>query len=759
MKTTYRIFLSACTAFCMTATGCSDLKEITDRVDDLDNRVTILESKTASLNSNIEALQILSGETFIQSVSKEGDTYTITLSNNETLTISQGSTTATPVLSINEEGFWTVDYQDGEGPQLLGGKQIPATGDDGVTPLFGVDENNFWTVSYDGGESYRQVLDESGNPVSAIPESGTAGDSFFSNVEIDETAGLFILTLHEGRTIELAIVPDFLCGIEDGEGVQVFDAGQTRTWTMKFIGITEENCIVTAPQGWTASIDGTTLTVSAPETQEAETKAVIADTRTDVSVLAFKDNYSTVAKLKVQIGAGTGVIPAATVSANVSEDIDKVSFNVSLTDATSYRYLLKGLTDEAPSKESVVSEGTESTELLLIISGCVEYTQYILYLVPMYGDIAGEVVTCTARSGERDWTSLFEKYQAGFDIVIGERIYNRTEWGEGRLISTDTEFKGASGDDPRVLFIKPGVTLTYASSGAANRLAFIGDSPDDRSARVILTQYIRAKADAGTDGHLVFYNLTFDSSEWTNYVFTNNTAGATYPYIAWVDCDMKTLGEKNFSYIGGSSNSGYGEVRIQGCDWHLSVSSAGTEAILIHPNKQAFDFDRIVFINNIFYADEPTVVRIFTGEKSTLQQIIFTNNTFYNIGGNTNFWIRSKSLGEMTVKDNLFQYGGETDNNWGFYKSGNLTQTNGNIYDGHTGITGEVRHNAYWFANASDCDWQIFFWGTSRADISSFTYFEEPAELSEDPFTEGTADIPSGTFIPAARYSGYGAVR
>ena len=525
MKTTYRIFLSACTAFCMTATGCSDLKEITDRVDDLENRVTILESKTASLNSNIEALQILSGETFIQSVSKEGDTYTITLSNNETLTISQGSTTATPVLSINEEGFWTVDYQDGEGPQLLGGKQIPATGDDGVTPLFGVDENNFWTVSYDGGESYRQVLDESGNPVSAIPESGTAGDSFFSNVEIDETAGLFILTLHEGRTIELAIVPDFLCGIEDGEGVQVFDAGQTRTWTMKFIGITEENCIVTAPQGWTASIDGTTLTVSAPETQEAETKAVIADTRTDVSVLAFKDNYSTVAKLKVQIGAGTGVIPAATVSANVSEDIDKVSFNVSLTDATSYRYLLKGLTDEAPSKESVVSEGTESTELLLIISGCAEYTQYILYLVPMYGDIAGEVVTCTARSGERDWTSLFEKYQAGFDIVIGERIYNRTEWGEGRLISTDTEFKGASGDDPRVLFIKPGVTLTYASSGAANRLAFIGDSPDDRSARVILTQYIRAKADAGTDGHLVFYNLTFDSSEWTNYVFTNNTAG------------------------------------------------------------------------------------------------------------------------------------------------------------------------------------------------------------------------------------------
>ena len=53
MKTTYRIFLSACTAFCMTATGCSDLKEITDRVDDLENRVTILESKTASLNSNI----------------------------------------------------------------------------------------------------------------------------------------------------------------------------------------------------------------------------------------------------------------------------------------------------------------------------------------------------------------------------------------------------------------------------------------------------------------------------------------------------------------------------------------------------------------------------------------------------------------------------------------------------------------------------------------------------------------------------------
>lgn len=742
--------------------GCNDMAEIVERVDNLENRVTILESRISSLNSNIEALQVLSGETVINSVEKDEDTgtYTITLSNNEKLTITQGSMSATPVLSINADGYWTVDYNDGNGARLLDGRQIPATGKDGVTPKFNVDKDNFWIVSYDNGKTFIQVLDETGNPVSAVPEDGSvAGDSFFSEVAADNESGIFTLTLHDGKEIVLPIVPDFMCAIENNGGIQIFKGGETRTWNMLLKGVTVDDCIVSAPEGWVAFVSEDILSVTAPE-QEAVTKSVIADSRTDVAVLAFCGIYSTIAKLRVQLDSeGTDINPSASVTANVSDEVDKVSFSIILKDATSFKYILRGIADEAPSVETVLSDGDSGTEEHLVISGCEEYTQYVLYLVPMYGDVYGELVSCTARSGERNWTSLYEKYQAGFDIVIGDRIYNKTEWGDARIITTDSEFKGLSATDPKVIFVSPGTTLTYASTGSANRILFIGDSPNDKSAKIVLSQFIRAKADSGIDGHLVFYNLTFDSSEWNNYVFSNNaSADNVYPYIAWIGCKLKTSGEKNFTYVGGSSNGSYGEIRIQDCDWMLD-KPVGT-VYLIHPNTQTRDYGSIIFKNNVFYTADPTPVQIFTGKNCTLDEIVFENNTFYNIGGNTNFWIQSKSLNRMTVKNNLFYSGGSMGNNYGLYRTSNVTQTNGNIYDGHTGIKGECRNNAFYLNDPNpEYSWQIFWYGTARADVSLFTYFEEPVDLAEDPFSSGTADVVGGIFIPSAEYSVYGAIR
>ena len=137
------------------ATACSDLSEVNDRLDVLEGKVQVLETVIPALNQNIEALQALAGGGTINKVEEKEGVYTITLSNGETLTINQGAIGVAnpPVMSLDKDGYWMVNYGSGAEYLLVDGQKVNATGDNGVTPVFGVDADGYWTVSYDGGKT------------------------------------------------------------------------------------------------------------------------------------------------------------------------------------------------------------------------------------------------------------------------------------------------------------------------------------------------------------------------------------------------------------------------------------------------------------------------------------------------------------------------------------------------------------------------------------------------------------------------------
>ena len=78
----------------------------------------------------------------------------------------------TSVTAVN--GGFYIAFSDGSGITILNGADGD-DGDDGVTPILKIDENGFWTVSYDGGNSFQQLTDSAGNPVSAKGEKGEQG--------------------------------------------------------------------------------------------------------------------------------------------------------------------------------------------------------------------------------------------------------------------------------------------------------------------------------------------------------------------------------------------------------------------------------------------------------------------------------------------------------------------------------------------------------------------------------------------------------
>ncbi len=277
--------------------SCSDLSSLENRVDSLESRVEALEKGVNKINERVEAVQkLVEGGTVSNVVEKDG-VYTITFADGKTITLNQGSVGVAnpPVMTVDGEGYWMVDY--GKGPEyvLSGNQKIKAIGTDGVTPIFGVDAESYWTVSYNGGQSYEQVKDVNGNPVKAVPDGGAVEDKWFNSVS--NTGTYLNVELKDGRVCKLPIDNGFRCVITGADELVYFAPGETKTFNLMMAKVA--SMMVTAPQGWTASVSSAVLSVTAP----LPTKAISADSKTDVCILAFSsNNLSSISKLRVALG-------------------------------------------------------------------------------------------------------------------------------------------------------------------------------------------------------------------------------------------------------------------------------------------------------------------------------------------------------------------------------------------------------------------------------------------------------------------------
>ena len=302
------------TAFALFTLAACDTDDLRDDVDNLKGRVESLEAQINLLNDNMTAIKrLLEGGQTITEITQTNGAYTLKLSGGETVTLTQGSTGEIryPEITVNDKGQWVVNgevlTQNGVPVQAVG-----TPGNDGSTPKFRLtDEGSYWQVSYDNGTNWQDVLDESGNKVSAVNNGSTGGnssDTFFESAGIDESGDFFVIQLKgQTETISIPIVKDLLCEIiEPTEGMNKgyweIGTGETATTTVKVKG---DNIIVTAPAGWIATVsepnaetNEATLSITAPASV-AKTRAT-ADNSSDVTLQVNKGANWAVAKIQVK---------------------------------------------------------------------------------------------------------------------------------------------------------------------------------------------------------------------------------------------------------------------------------------------------------------------------------------------------------------------------------------------------------------------------------------------------------------------------
>lgn len=188
--------------------------ELWDKVNELDNKISILEAKVNNLNIEISSIQdlykALDKRLYVTNVVNITNGARITFSDGTTTIINNGINGSTPVVNAalyNGAYYWTQTI-NGETSWITdaNGYKIPTTGADAVTPLLKVSNDGFWMISYNKGGSFSYIIDSNENYVKAVGsngKNGEDGESFFESVEIKNSQ--LVITLLDGTIIMLPL--------------------------------------------------------------------------------------------------------------------------------------------------------------------------------------------------------------------------------------------------------------------------------------------------------------------------------------------------------------------------------------------------------------------------------------------------------------------------------------------------------------------------------------------------------------------------
>lgn len=741
--------------------GCTDTDDLEKRIDEIDARVTALEKVTEALNENVAALQAIAEGKTINKVEENSGTYTITLSDGTELKLNQGTEGMgkAPLLSIDNEGYWMADYQDGKGPQYIlsaSDEKVIGRGQNGVTPKFSVNAAGNWTVSYDGGKNWTEVLDENGKTVKAVAEGGES-DSYFANVEYTDEA--LVLTLKNGKSYTAPVVGGFLFKISGApEGDVTFKYGEKKTFGIEQKGVFSTSVI--CPEGWNAWLSESILTVQAPANAEATTKAVLADSRKDVSVIAISEaGHIAIAKVQVYLDGQTIVEDPAAGIKLVEAKSASLTFSVVLENASAWHYMFRKTSEAAPSRSEVITSGTEGTDnYSLTFESLMAETSYTLYVVPSNASGNGPLASCEAST--TSFSNLYEAWEAGMDIKIGGIAYNKASYGAGTLVDEGT----VAVTTPGVYFIAPSAEVSLNQCVFKGFVMFIGNESGSRSSVHVINGCDYELGSESAEHHVVaFKNVSITNDNLNRRILS--VASTNIGRIVLENCYLGLNEDLLWRQKAGQNLN---DMSIIDCDILVMNDKDSRGRALIQTwNGAAADYTLGSFTakNNVVWSDgEPRPFYFIDARYANgieFSAIDIENNTLYNVAGVDTGSRRglvtvNKISGDVTIKNNIAYQTNPVDKGTAGENKLLILSTKGEDREITSVNTGG---NWSWYPNTTFMVGinKAFYWGSAEGISLGMKLNGNAIDSINEPFE--SADVKTGTFVKKAAFADTGASR
>lgn len=241
-----------------------DTTDLERDINSLKDRVENYEAQVQKLNDDMNIIRVLlDGNKTITSYSFDGANYTLTLSNGETLTLTQGVVGANyPSITIGENGNWIIAGED---------SGVKAKAEDGAdasyTPQFKVENENWW-VSLDGGASWSDL---------GVKATGTTSGATSPISNVTSSDNSLVITLSDGQSYTIPVIQDLVCEITEPELADgdMWYIGCGATETLKVKANIKSGDIVrpVVPADWKAVVKTDYANLSGEQTLEVEVTA------------------------------------------------------------------------------------------------------------------------------------------------------------------------------------------------------------------------------------------------------------------------------------------------------------------------------------------------------------------------------------------------------------------------------------------------------------------------------------------------------
>ena len=587
-------------------------------------------AEVSKINANVTAMQAVVQGQVINSVRESGSTYDILLANGTELKIDNQIYSNAPAVDFHD-GKWFIDktaVTDGDNLDIL--------------PVFSVNEAGKWTVSADGNE---MILDKA---------VSTEGSDYFIGIEQSENE--FRLTTRSTARFAAPVAAGFLFKI-DAAGVQNFVLGQTRSYNVTKNGISAAT--VVAPEGWEVSLSENQIKITAPHSPV--TKAVVADSKTDVSVIAVSTaGYVTIAKVLTELDETASATDPFAMLAMGEVKAFSAKVNVTVQNQSAWYWMLKKASEAAPSVEEMKA-ATAGTSTEVVLSTEPE-TGYVFYVLPVKDAKDGKIAKVEFTTAAI--TSYYEAWEAGAEIKIGSQTYSKAKGDKAKLVTggADQQIYSAwvINGNFNVFFVDEGSSVFFKNAGYENHsVVVLGNIPGTRPVVEIREQI----AVNGVD--LAFKNVSVkmvDGMAGGKFIYSNTEMGRMILDDCYVDLKYPVL--QRFNNDGSTSGKMAG-IEITDCDVCVNWAADNTaQPLLVNTHAGGAELGNVTIKNNVFWSkgdkkEFHLVASQYSGKYTKFNSIVVENNTFYNVNnglaskGRDRAMIVASALNDISLSGNI----------------------------------------------------------------------------------------------------------
>ncbi len=245
-------------------------------------------------------------------------------------------------------------------------------------------------------------------------------------------------------------------------------------------------------------------------------------------------------------------------------------------------------------------------------------------------------------------------YNAGFDVTIAGKTYNKAKDGEATLLKDGEVFKTSSMSG--LIFLDASATVTNTSEAKITSDVVLASNDLAHPATYAGTLSKSFVLESGT---LVFDNLIIDMAAMTSGQFmTKKDNNGSFGSLTVSQCDIRNVKRPFFAPNSSSLEYGITSVTMNG---NRIGTGANVQLFTINSGATTLKgYKDFTFTNNVLYSSTGDALQTYVFATSAAgidaascqQVVVMDNNLFYNIAASSGIF-RTHTLKSISIKNNV----------------------------------------------------------------------------------------------------------